>query len=217
MRKLLTLNIACIAVLTGCNAGSGSSSSSSTCPANAPLFTVAIGNQILESWGMNAQYYSPYESAATCISAGVPYNCQDPYVGAAFFTGIEYLYDVAVLMPTVSPDTRVGSQEIYNYFTTFLATGPVMTNNPGVPESGGPYDTLAGCGYGVMSGYYNFAFQNGSESANARYTFQFQYNAESQLAQITIESGTDSGVQILVNQGPGWYIYLQNSAVLPPE
>jgi hypothetical protein len=192
--------------LYACSAGSSSSNNSGvdTCPANAPLFTEQIGTNLINHWGDNVFYYSPF--------GGAGYS--DVYVGAAYFTGTEYLSD-GVLIPTVSPVTRVGSQQIYNYFTRFLAHGPQYTNNPGTPESGGPFVTLAGCGYGVISGYYNFQYADADTPTTARYTFQFEYLPTPQLVSITVESGPESGSIVTVSQLPGWYIALQNSGKLP--
>ena len=189
--------------LSACNAGGNGSSS--TCPVTAPQFSADIGTALINAWGTNVYYYSPYGSG----------GYTDPYLGAAYFTAAQYFSD-AVLLPTVSPTTRVGSQAIYNYFTSFLAHGPQMTNNPGTPQSGGPYITQAGCGYGVISGYYNFTFADGTAPANARYTFQFQYSTAINNIAITVESGTESGKTLNILQTPGkWYIMLQNSATLP--
>ncbi len=213
MRKLSTLNlvsIASVVLVSGCNSGGTSNSdNTSLCPVTAPMFTTSIGNQILTQWASNAYAYSPYGSGS-CVSNGVTYDCTDPYIGAAFFTGIEYTPD-AVLMPTLSSTTRIGLQEIYDYFTGFLAHGPMATP----VEESGPYETLAGCGYGVMSGYYDFTFSDGTAPAHARYTFQFQYLADTNLVPIIVESGSESGTQLLITQSPGWYIELQNSAQMP--
>jgi hypothetical protein len=191
--------------LYACSAGgSNKNFDPNACPAGAPLFTEAVGTSLINHWGDNVFYYSPYGSG----------GYTDPYVGAAYFTANEYLFD-AVLSPTVSPVTRVGSQEIYNYFTRFLSHGPRYVNNPGTPESGGPFVTLAGCGYGVISGYYNFRYQDGDVQTNARYTFQFEYQPSSERISIVVESGPQMGSTITVNQAPGWYIALQNSARLP--
>jgi hypothetical protein len=193
--------------LYACSAGNSNNNNNAsvdTCPANAPLFNEAIGTSLINHWGDNVFYYSPYGDA----------GYSDVYTGAAYFTGKEYLSD-AVLLPTVSPVTRIGSQQIYNYFTKFLAHGPQYTNNPGTPESGGPFITLAGCGYGVISGYYNFDYLDADPPTSARYTFQFEYLPSPQLVSITIESGPSVGNIITVSQLPGWYIALQNSAKLP--
>ncbi|MBP9741823.1 MAG: hypothetical protein KBD37_00525 [Burkholderiales bacterium] len=210
MQKLLTLSIVSGALLTGCNSGGTSASeNTSLCPVTAPMFTTAVGEQILSTWATNAYAYSPYGNA-TCVSNGVTYNCTDPYIGAAFFTGVGYTAD-AVLLPTLSANILIGSQQLYGYFTGFLAHGPIAT----LIESSGPYETLAGCGYGVMSGYYDFAFSDGTPSANARYSFQFNYVSTTQYVPITVESGSESGLQLIITQSPGWYIELQNSAQLP--
>lgn len=198
---LLSLGILSLA---GCNAGTTSASAStpSQCPADAPLFTQEIGNQLIDTWGNNVVKYSPTGSA----------GYTDPYVGAAYLTGVQYLSN-AVLLPTVSATTRVGSQAIYGYFTSFLLNNPVMTN---IPLTGGT--TLSDCGVGVISGYYDFVLSpsGGTPSVvNARYTFQFQYLSTPTTVAITVESGVESGTVITVPQPAGWYIMLQNSAKLP--
>ncbi len=206
MKQYLLYSIAVFG-LYACSAGSssnGNSGSLDICPANAPLFTEQIGTSLINHWGDNVFFYSPY--------GGGGYN--DVYVGAAYFTGKQYLSD-ALLLPTVSPVTRVGSQQIYNYFTKFLAHGPEYTNNPSTPESGGPFVSLAGCGYGVISGYYNFDYADASPPTTARYTFQFEYLPTPQFVSITVESGPQSGSIVNVSQLPGWYIALQNSGKLP--
>lgn len=190
--------------LYSCNSGVGYGQDQYVCPINAPLFSTAIGTTLINQWGVNALFYSPY--------GGAGYT--DSYVGAAYFTGTEYVSN-AVLLPTVSPITRSGSQEIYDYFTKFLAHGPQMTNNPGTPESGGPFISLAGCGYGVISGYYNFTYQDGTPTTTARYTFQFQYQSIESNISIVVESGSKYGDIITVKQPIGWYIKLQNSGKLP--
>lgn len=190
--------------LYACNSGGTSNQGQPICPINAPLFSTEIGTNLINQWGINVFSYSPYGSA----------GYTDPFIGAAYFTGTEYVSN-AVLLPTVSPITRSGSQEIYDYFTKFLAHGPQMTNNPGTPESGGPFISLAGCGYGVISGYYNFTYQDGTPETTARYTFQFQYQPIESNVSIVVGSGTESGAIINVKQPIGWYVKLQNSAKLP--
>lgn len=174
---------------------------SERCPSNAPLFTEALGTELINNWGNQVSSYSPGGSA----------GFTDVHVSAAYFTGNNYLPD-AVLLPTVSPMTRDTSQEIYDYFTHFLADQPTMTNNPGTPQAGGPFLTLGGCGYGVISGYYNFVFGHtgDGEPTNARYTFQFQYLTSPSTVSIQVP-----GQLIEINQPAGWYIMLQNSAKLP--
>lgn len=201
MRKLLAINVLGICVLTACNAGStaGGESNLTTCPTTAPMFSAELGTQLINNWGASVTKYS---------------SESDVYVSAAYFTAANYLSD-GVLLPTVSATTRVGSQAIYNYFTDFLALQPTMTNNPESPESGGPYETLAGCGYGVTSGYYNFVFGSDPTVTNARYTFQFMYIPSQQSVSITVESGPSVGQVLEITQPGGWYINLQNSAKLP--
>lgn len=188
--------------LYACNAGGTATPSS--CPTNAPMFSSELGEHLINKWGESAIFYSPYGASGYA----------DPYIGAAYFTGIKYTND-AVLLPTVSPVTRSGSQEIYDYFTKFLAHGPQMVNNPKSPESGGPFITQASCGYGVQSGYYNFTYRDGTTSTTARYTFQFQYQPTPSTVSITIESGSMFESKITIIQPVGWYIKLQNSAKLP--
>jgi hypothetical protein len=192
-----------LAELSGCNTGS-TAANSGTCPVNAPLFSAEVGTQLINAWGDSVLYFSPY-------GAG---GYTDSYVGAAYFTGAAY-FPNAVLLPTVSSVTRSGSQEIYNYFTKFLAHGPQMINNPAAPKSGGPFVTAAGCGYGVISGYYNFTYLDGSPETTARYTFQFQYATTANNVLIQVESGIKAGTIININQPSGWYVMLQNSGKLP--
>lgn len=209
MRKLIPLSIISACTLAACNANGTSVSSGSPpvlCSPDAPLFTSDIGVQTINAWGANAVAYGP-SGSATCISNGVTYPCTDTNIGAAFFTGSEYVSN-GVLLPTVSAVTRVGSQTIYDYFTHFLVKSPVMT------LESTSYVTLAGCGYGVVSGYYDFAFSDGS-TTNARYTFQFQYQPIPQPISITVESGTYKGTVLNITESAGWRIMLQNSAVLP--
>jgi|GEM_PF-2111958 len=203
--KKYFLYILVVLGLCACSAGgSNQNFNPDACPVNAPLFTQAIGTSLINHWGDNVFFYSPF--------GGAGYT--DSYVGAAYFTGNEYLSN-AVLLPTVSPVTRVGSQQIYDYFTQFLAHGPRYTNNPGTPESGGPFVTLAGCGYGVINGYYNFIYQDADTPTTARYSFEFEYQPSSAVISIVVESGTSIGQTVTVNQPPGWYIAMQNSAKLP--
>ncbi|MEN9390852.1 MAG: hypothetical protein RL017_149 [Pseudomonadota bacterium] len=172
------------------------------------MFDQNIAQAALNKWGTNAFAYSPFESNSSCP------QCIDPYVGAAYFAAAEYLPN-AVLLPTVSPITRKGTQQIYDYFTNFLSNGPQANFNP---ESVEPYITYATCGYGEISGYYNFNFASGLESeVEARYTYAFKYLAANQNVAVTIESGTESGTVINYTQTPGWYIQLHNSAKLPSE
>ena len=203
MKKYLLYGLALFGTYA-CNSGGNSNQVQPTCPINAPLFSTEVGTMLINQWGTNAFFYSPYGSA----------GYTDPYLGAAYFTGTEYTSS-AILLPTVSPITRSGSQEIYDYFTKFLAHGPQMINNPITRESGGPFISLAGCGYGVISGYYNFTYQDGTPETMARYTFQFQYQSIESNVSIIIKSGTESGSIITVKQPIGWYVKLQNSAKLP--
>lgn len=202
MRKLLILNLSVACFITACNSG-GSSTPASVCPTTAPMFTESLGVQLLNQWGTNVLAYSPYQTPTATYPS--------TYTGAAYFTGAQYTPD-AVLLPTVSNQIREGSQSIYSYFTKFLAHGPMMVLNS---ESGGPYVTMAGCGTGVISGYYNFTYADGSPPTEARYTFQFNYAPTSQNIAIVVESGVESGTSIAITQAPGWYVDLQHSTGLP--
>lgn len=174
------------------------------CPPSTPLFTEELGTALINNWGTSVAYYSPNGSGG--------YTNVD--IGAAYFTAANYLPD-AVLLPTVSPVTRDNSDSIYEYFTHFLANCPIMTNNPGTPQPGGPFVTLAGCGYGVISGYYNFAYTCGTSAGampKARYSFQFQYLSAADTISIDVIGGETTTLKQPAGQ---WYIMLQNSALLP--
>jgi hypothetical protein len=201
--SLLVITSSTILALGGCTIGS--TSPSQLCPINAPLFDQNVAQASLIKWGTNALAYSPYATGSTCP------QCTDKYIGAAYFAAIEYLPN-AVLLPTVSPITRTNSQQIYNYFTNFLGNGPQANF---AAESSAPIITYAACGYGEVSGYYNFNFASGAESAAARYTYAFRYLATNQNIAITVESGPESGTVVNYTQTPGWYIQLHNSAKLP--
>lgn len=208
MKKMLALSTAAFVLsltLTGCQEGNknvNTEQSPQTCPANAPMFTSKIGEDRIKQWGMGANANSPVGKA----------GYEDINVGAAYFTMQNYTSE-AVLLPTVSRISRVGLQGIYDYFLDFLLKNPQMTEEP---LKGGT--TLANCGVGVMSGYYDFMLSSPNKApklAHARYTMQFDYQSEPKEVSITVTDGPDSGKVISYTQKPGWYIDLQNSAALP--
>lgn len=181
-----------------------SANSTVNCPVDAPQFTTDIGLAAIKQWGKNAYENSPRGHEGFSASN----------VGAAYFTLTSYAPD-AVLLPTVSSVSRVGFQGIYDYFVSFLKENPVMSK---VPFKGGT--TLAGCGVGVISGYYNFELKKADEppkEVHARYTMQFEYSPRPR--EVSLKLMGDSGFQkvITYTQPVGWYIKLQNSAVLPAE
>lgn len=187
--------------LYACNNVGSNTNLNNSCPVSAPMFTKELGIQLINNWGDKLYYYSPYGDS----------DYTDVYVGAAYFTAVSYTVD-AVLLPTVNSIIRDTPQSIYNYFTSFLAKGPMMTS---VFESGLPFITYANCGIGVISGYYNFTYANGYAETNARYTFQFVYEPIPHNITITVESGSQAGQSLEIYQPEGWYIMSQHSSVLP--
>lgn len=202
---LVSCNLLAILFISSCDIKHAEPASQ--CNKDAPLFTLEIGIQAINRWGENLKYYSPNGSG----------GYRDRYVGAAYFVANQYLTD-PVLLPTVSPITRLGINNIYDYFTSFFAHDPQMIMNSQNRKSyANPIVTLAGCGYGVISGYYNFNYSDKTPSTAARYTFEFNYLATPKKVTIEIESGTHAKSTVTVQQLPGWYIKLQNSAKLPPK
>ncbi|MES2204764.1 MAG: hypothetical protein V4496_06040 [Pseudomonadota bacterium] len=206
MKKLLILTSFMSFILAGYNTNAFASSANAamSCPADAPQFTTEIGLAAIKQWGKNAYKHSPKG----------PKGYSSANVAAAYFTLSSYAPD-AVLLPTVSQVSRVGTQGIYDYFINFLQENPVMSK---VPMTGGT--TLAGCGEGVISGYYNFVLQKAGETpkhVHARYTMQFEYSAKPREVSLKLIGNSDGENVIKYTQPVGWYIKLQNSAVLPVE
>lgn len=91
--------------------------------------------------------------------------------GDAQKVAANYTHD-AVLLPTLSPQTRLTDAERIDYFKSFLKKGPV-----------GHIDSRTirlGCDDAVDTGNYTFTFKDGSK-ARARYTFTYGWNGEKWL------------------------------------
>lgn len=72
-----------------------------------------------------------------------------------------------ILIPTLSNKVRHNHEEIEDYFTHFLAKGPIGK----IDESNiRMYDQIA-----IHSGLYTFTFEDGT-SASARFTFVYRWN-----------------------------------------
>lgn len=167
-----------------------------------PAFNKQTAEQMLTNWGNGLQLYSVN-------------TIPDVYLGAGYFTMTYYTPD-AILQPTVSPIQREGTQEIYNYFTHFLVTNPIMSIPS--PESNVAMDL--GCGYGGYAGYYDFLQYVGTDkqkTTNARFTFIYKYMETSFTSSFMVESGSQVGQTITQTNQPGWYIYQQQSSALPIE
>lgn len=79
----------------------------------------------------------------------------------------EQYLDGAVLLPTLSNQTRLSSAEIVDYFEHFLAKKPV-----------GKIDSrtiFIGCNMAIDAGNYTFKFKDDSR-VSARYTFTYAWN-----------------------------------------
>ena len=74
-----------------------------------------------------------------------------------------------ILIPTLSNKVRHNHEEIEDYFTHFLAKGPVGKINESNIRR---YDKTA-----IHSGLYTFTFEDGS-SASARFTFVYRRNSQ---------------------------------------
>lgn len=184
----------------GCGAGS-SNSGTSTHPASCPypIFNNQIAESLLTSWGQGLQTYNKA-------------NNPDIYVSAGDFTMTFYL-PYGVLQPTLSPEQRFGTHEIYDYFVHFLSSNPVMTFNP---ESNVAHDL--GCGFGSYAGYYNFLTNPGTASEStleARFTFIYEYIDRRFQESFVAESGASNGQTFIQTNQPGWYVLLQQSSALP--
>lgn len=206
MKKLILAIIPLVGVgLTACGSGGGTTTNNyypDDC--NAPTFNSTTGQQLLDSWGEGLQTYN----ANTYGDIGVESS-------AAFFT-MSYYAPEAVLLPTVSFIQREGTQEIYDYFTHFLAKNPVMS----LPNLESNVFMQLGCGYGGASGYYNFVVNPGTvneSTVNARFTFVYKYESQTFNESAVIESGPMTGQTVSQTNLPGWYIDTQQSSILPPN
>lgn len=91
--------------------------------------------------------------------------------GDAQKVAANYAHD-AVLLPTLSPQTRLTDDERIDYFKSFIKKGPV-----------GHIDNRTirrGCDEAIDTGNYIFTFKDGSK-ARARYTFTYGWNGEKWL------------------------------------
>jgi len=199
MERLLLLIICPTLLITGCNSGTTvNNNEAPTC--TIPAFNKQMAEQLIISWGNGLQLYS-----TNAIS--------DVYLGAGYFTMTYYTPD-AVLQPTISPVQRVGTQQIYDYFTHFLVTNPIMSIPS--PESNVAMDL--GCGYGGYAGYYNFLQYSGTprqKTTNARFTFIYKYVETPFVSSFVVESSSQSRQTITQTNQPGWYVYQQQSSTLP--
>lgn len=78
--------------------------------------------------------------------------------------------------------------------------------------------TQFACGFGGYNGYYDFMTNPGTvqqATVHARFSFVYEYISSDFVESFTVESGTESGVINLQNNQPGWYIYSQQSSILP--
>jgi hypothetical protein len=188
-------------ILAACSSGS-TTVNTTIVQCNLPIFTPQIGQELLDSWAAGLQKYSAN-------------NNPDIYSSAGYFTMSYYTND-ATLLPTVSSQQRDGTQQIYNYFIGFLAKNPVMS----LPKSESTTFTPLGCGYGAADGYYDFILNpdttNETHIVNARFTFVYGYESQPFNEQAVVESGPSMGQTITQTNKPGWYIFIQQSSVLPP-
>lgn len=196
--KLLSALLACTtaAAITSCSAGA---TTPDVCPY--PTFTQATAESLLTAWGQGLQHYQTYPKT-------------DVYVNAGYFTMSFYTPD-ATLQPTLSRFQRFGTQNIYNYFTSFLAKKPLMSFTPESTSA-----VALGCGYGGYSGDYNFVTESGTPSqatTQARFSFIYEYMPINYSEKFTVESGSESGVVKTQQNTPGWYIFAQQSSMLPPS
>ena len=205
MKKLILAIIPLVGVgLTACGSGGTTTNNYYPDDCNAPTFNSTTGQQLLNSWGEGLQTYN----AEVYGDIGVESS-------AAFFTMSFYVPE-AVLLPTVSFVQREGTQEIYNYFTHFLAKNPVMS----LPNLESNVFMQLGCGYGGASGYYNFVVYPGTineSTVNARFTFIYKYESQTFNESVVIESGPMAGQTVSQTNLPGWYIDTQQSSILPPK
>lgn len=199
--KSLTLCLTMIAGLSACN--SGTTTVISGC--NAPKFTPQLGATLLNNWGNQVQKWSTTSE-----------NNSDIYINAGYFTMSNYVSD-AILVPTVSNVQRDGTNEIYDYFTHFLAKKPIIT----LPNTESNVFQELDCGYGTGSGYYDFDLTDPDTGLHskvaARFTFIYKYEPATFAESFVVESGMSTGTQFGQSNTRGWYISTQNSAVLPPQ
>lgn len=187
-------------ILTACNGGSTTNNYNTIADCQLPAFNSHVGADLLNAWGVGLQTYNAANNADVEVSAG-------------YFTMSFYTPD-AILLPTVSYIQRYGTQEVYDYFTHFLANNPVMT----LPNTESNIFVPLGCGYGGADGYYNFTLNPDTpqESAvSARFTFIYKFESQSFTEQFTVADGPDAGRVITQTNLPGWYVLSQQSSALP--
>lgn len=166
------------------------------CPQQLPQFSKKDGIIALQSWGQDLEYYYDlYRKDQFKIDKS-----------PAEFTAYHYTSN-AVLMPTLNSKTRIGIQEVHDYFDIFMLREPhLLLTESNIAQA---VVTLAGCGYGNMSGYYSF--NSKGKILKARYTMQFKY-----IPAITaVNIDTNDGYILTVKQQPGWYIAAHHSSLLP--
>lgn len=199
--KVITTTIGTALLLTACGAGTTTTVNNNATPTcYAPTFTNSDAIALLSNWGQGLQTYSAANNPSVFVSAG-------------FFT-MKYYTPDAVLVPTVSAINREGTQEIYDYFTGFLAINPIMSIPNPESNIAMPFD----CGVGVYSGYYDFRTNPNTpqeSTVHARFTFVYEYVPASFFESFVVESGPESGTSYTQQNAPGWYIYTQHSSALP--
>lgn len=175
------------------------------CGCQSPKFDRETAVKLLDNWGQGAILYHANGSNI------------DPYMVAGQFA-MSFYTPEATLLPTVSPVQRMGVQGIYDYFVHFLSSNPKM-------QLVYPEDLVAnelGCGFGTVSGYYNFVLSDPKTKAepktvHARFTFIYEYKPKAFETEFTPESGINKGATIKQVNNPGWYIDLQQSSLLPSD
>lgn len=193
-RLLLLVSIA--SILGACGSGNNVVVNHSC---YAPDFTDQVAQQLLTNWGNGLQTYNLT-------------NNPDIYVSAGYFTMSFYTPD-AILQPTVSPIQREGTQQIYNYFTGFLKSNPVMSFDPKLNDA-----ASLGCGFGSYVGNYTFTLNpnTAQESTVAgRFTFIYEYMPTVFTESFSVESEGGVGETFIQTNQPGWYIMQQQSSILP--
>lgn len=198
---LLSTISASMVLLTACNSGTTNNYYTSGC--SLPTFTPEVGIALIESWGQSLQTYSASN-----------YPGGDTYVSAGYFTMSNYLPG-ATLLPTFSSEYKSGTQEIYGYFTHFLQLNPIMT----IPESSEASYASIGCGMGGANGYYDFLTTDPTTQQesiiHARFSFLFEYIATSTSEEVIVESGPETGTELMQINPPGWYVLSQHSSAVP--
>lgn len=177
-------------------------STTETNSCNIPSFNQQTAEKQLVKWGNGLKLYS--------VSSN-----PDKYLGAGYFAMTYYAPD-AILQPTVSQTQRSGTQELYDYFTHFVTTNPIMS----IPSVESNAATTLGCGYGSYAGNYDFTKYSGTakeQSVSARFTFIYKYMETSFTTSFTVESGPQKGKVITQTNQPGWYVYKQQSSILPVD